>query len=108
MMEEIQVAIVWASQKRHIAVNRQLLCQKSHKSKAGGYINGHYCSYSLDPTVFERKKSENDVDYPSGGGHHTDGIIPFVELSNAGIIESSVCEKCKKEYNKLLIKTKQI
>lgn len=89
------VAIVWGSRKRHIAFDRKLLCETEHK---GGYSKGgHYNSYDLDPSVFEKKKERKDTEHT-----HSDGIIEFKPLEEQGIIKRSICKKCLGRYQKKL------
>jgi len=97
------VALVFGSRSRHIAFDGNLLCETTHKSAAGGYKSGHYCSYSLDPSVFSKIRTKADVDYKRGGCHTT-GIIPFKPLNEIEpkIIERSICKKCLSKYNREL------
>ena len=98
------VALVFGSRSRHIAFNGELLCETNHKSAAGGYVHGHYCSYSLDSSVFKKERTEPDVDYKGHGGCHSVGLIPFKPLNEVEpkIIERSICKKCLTKYNREL------
>ena len=98
----MKICIAWASRKRHIFVDKKLLCEYNHKS---GYSKGgHYNSYDLDSSVFDIIRTEADVNYSKCGGLHTQGIIPFVPLDQVPekIITSSICKKCLKKYNSLI------
>jgi hypothetical protein len=97
----MKICIVWASRKRHITLDKKLLCETQHK---GGYSKGgHYNSYNLDPGVFDKIRTEPDVDYLKGAGAHSEGIIPFLPLDQIPekVIISSICKKCLKKYEKL-------
>lgn len=98
------VALVFASRVRHIAFDGKLLCETKHKSSAGGYCRGHYCSYSLDPSDFKRIRTVGDKDYKGGGGFHTTGVIPLKPLNEIEprVIEWSICRKCLRRYNREL------
>lgn len=98
-----KVVIAFGSRSRHIFVDsKEPICTTQHK---GGYSRGgHYNSYSLDSGVFDTERTQEDVNYSRGGGLHTQGIIPFLPLSDITpkIITSSICKKCQEKYNKLL------
>ena len=97
------VALVFGSRSRHIAFDGKLLCETNHKSAAGGYSHGHYCSYSLDNSDLTTERTKEDVDYKKGGCHST-GVIPFKPLNEIEpkIIERSICRKCLSKYNREL------
>ena len=97
------VALVFGSRSRHIAFDGKLLCETNHKSAAGGYSHGHYCSYSLDNSDLTTERTKDDVDYKRGGCHST-GVIPFKQLNEIEpkIIERSICRKCLKRYSREL------
>lgn len=85
------VALVWGSRKRHIAFDRKLICETEHK---GGYSKGgHYNSYDLDPSGFEKKKEIADSKHT-----HTEGIIEMKPLEQQGIITRSICKKCLRKF----------
>lgn len=98
------VALVFGSRSRHIVFDGKLLCETNHKSAAGGYSHGHYCSYALDNQDFKKERIEPDVDYKGRGGCHSTGIIPFKQLNEIEpkIIERSICKKCLSKYNREL------
>lgn len=92
---EKKVVLAWGSRKRHIFIDKELLCKTRHNP---GYSKGgHYNSYDLDSDVFEYRMKSIDTEYS-----HYQGIIKFVPLKKQKIILSSVCKKCQKEYEKLL------
>ena len=98
------VALVFGSRSRHITFDGKLLCETNHKSAAGGYSHGHYCSYSLDNSDLKKERTEADVDYKGRGGCHSTGVIPFRSLNEIEpkIIERSICKKCLSKYNREL------
>jgi hypothetical protein len=98
------VALVFGSRSRHIAFDGKLLCATNHKSAAGGYSHGHYCSYSLDNSDLKKERTEPDVDYKGRGGCHSTGVIQFKPLNEIEpkIIERSICKKCLSKYNREL------
>lgn len=103
----MKICIAWGSRKRHIFIDKKILCETNHK---GGYSKGgHYNSYNLDSSIFDIIRTQPDIDYPTGGGLHTEGQIPFISLDQIPekIIQSSICNKCLKKYNILLKKVKE-
>ena len=90
-----KVVIAWGSRKRHIFIDGKILCGKNHKPAYSK--GGHYNSYDLDSSVFEKRKEHKDTKYT-----HTDGIIEFKSLESQGIIRKSICKKCQKKYDKMI------
>lgn len=86
-------ALVWATKKRHIAVDGVILCQPP---KSAGYSksNGSYNTLGLSGIPATRK-IDDDVKYS-----HTGGLIKFKPLheQDVMIITSSICKKCLKKY----------
>ena len=97
------VVLAWAQKKRHIAVNGKVLCEPKHSRHIRQRGESGYNSLSING-IPDYGKKYNDVDYGKGrGGSHHDGIIPFKPLNEiGGIIERSICNKCKARYEKLL------
>lgn len=93
-----QVLLAWATKKRHIAIDGNLLCEAKSKTSGFSIKNGQYNSISLSglPT---RTKTDDDKKYC-----HSDGIIEFKPLDQQSvkIITSSICAKCLKKYTKIL------
>lgn len=95
------VTLAWASRKRHIFVNRVLLCEKQHKSAGYSRNGGHYISYQLEmPT---KPKTTPDIKHT-----HTDGVIPALPLDeiktgDGGISRRSICAACQKRYDKIFM-----
>lgn len=95
------VVLAWAQKKRHIAINGKILCEPKHSRHIRQRGESGYNSLSING-IPDYKKKYDDVDYGRGGSHH-DGIIPFKPLNEVGgIIERSICNKCKARYDKLL------
>ncbi|MFA5790650.1 MAG: hypothetical protein WC976_06290 [Caldisericia bacterium] len=93
------VCLAWAQKKRHIIVDGQILCQPkfSNHIRQRGECGYNSISISGIPNYL---KKDNDIK-----STHTDGIIPMKPLNEIeGIIQSSICKKCKKEYAKLFSK----
>jgi len=98
----MKICLAWASRKRHIFIDKKILCETNHK---GGYSQGgHYNSYDLDSSIFDVIRTQPDVNYLKGGGLHTQGQIPFIplDLVPEKIITTSICKKCLKKYNSLM------
>jgi hypothetical protein len=97
-LQERQVALCWATRKRHIAVDGKVLCEPTHKTSGFSYKNGQYNSLSLTG-IPKNRKIHDDQKYG-----HSDGIIDFCALDRQPIkiITSSICNKCLKKYEKLL------
>ena len=92
---KVVVVLVWATKKRHIAVDGEVLCKPKHTNNirqrgANGYN-------SLTVHGIPDKKH-----IPDTSCHH-DGQIEFLPLDEQKtIIQSSICEKCKTKYKKLI------
>lgn len=95
---EKKVCLAWATKKRHIAIDGVVLCEA--KSKSGGYStkNGSYNSIALSGLPDYERKTEDKSHC------HTDGIIPFVPLSEQPLYvnEKSICAKCAAKYQSTL------
>ncbi|MBX3045116.1 MAG: hypothetical protein KIT33_15130 [Candidatus Kapabacteria bacterium] len=92
------VCLAWATKKRHIAVNGEVLCEAS--SKSGGYSvkNGSYNSIALSGLPTYEKHCDDKK------GSHGDGIIDFERLDKQKweISTKSICSKCLKMYEREL------
>ena len=97
--EEIkpEVCLAWATKKRHIAINRKVLCETEGKTPGYSVKNGQYNSISLSGLPNYRK-TEPDVI-----GGHPDGIIEYAPLDKQPftVIERSICKKCLSKYKSL-------
>ena len=95
--QERKVALCWATKKRHIAVDGEVLCDPKHKTNGYSVKNGGYNSLSLSGIPTHSKLS-NDIK-----GSHGDGIISFMPLEEQPLFidTSSICSKCLKKYETL-------
>lgn len=95
-MEHI-VTLCWATKKRHISIDGNVLCEPKYKTSGYSVKNHQYNSLSLAgiPTHF---KVTDDTKYG-----HQDGIIEFLPLNRqkVKIEEKSICNKCLNRYSKL-------
>jgi len=97
-----KVTLAFATRVRHICINNEILCKPKFARTIRQRGDNGYNSLIVSgiPGYY---KQYPDVNYPRGGGHHSDGIIPFKLLDQIeGIILSSICKACLKKYNKLL------
>lgn len=92
------VCLAWATKKRHIAVDGNVLCEPIHRTSGYSYRNGQYNSISLSGLPTERKI---DDDHKYG---HSDGVIDFKPLNQQSVkIDTrSICVKCLSKYERLL------
>ncbi len=92
------VTLCWATKKRHISVDGVVLCEPKHTTAGYSVKNGGYNTLSLSGLPTHKRISGDER------LSHTDGIIPFLPLSEQPfkVIESGVCNKCKDKYYKLL------
>jgi len=93
------VCIAWATNKRHIVINNNILCESKHKTSGYCISNHQYNSLSLSGFP-DYVKENDDIDYGKAGTH-SDGLIEFKPLNQqkVKIIERSICKKCLKKYN---------
>lgn len=91
------VCLVWATRKRHIAIDGKVLCEPKHKTPGYSHRNGQYNSISLGGLPTHRK-IHDDQKYT-----HSDGLIDFKPLNqqNVKIDTRSICSKCLKKYEGL-------
>lgn len=93
------VCLAWAQKKRHIVVDGHVLCQPDFSNHIRQRGESGYNSISISGIPNYLKK-DNDTKFT-----HTDGIIPAKPLDEIdGIIQASICTKCKKKYAKLFPK----
>ena len=95
------VILAWASRKRHIFIDGDLICGKKGKTTAGYSVKGrHLISYQIEmPT--------KPLAFPDQRYSHGEGIIPFepldsIKIGDGGISRRSICLSCQKKYDKLL------
>jgi hypothetical protein len=94
---EPQVALAWATKKRHIAIDGKVLCQP--KASTGYSVsNGCYNTLGLSG-VPTHKRTSPDVKYT-----HCDGLIEFKPLSEQSVFvdTKSVCKQCQRKYQQAL------
>jgi len=98
----MEVVLAWATQKRHIAVDGQVLCKTRSKTAGFSCANGQYNSLAMHglPT---NERTSGDVKYS-----HTEGIIPPLPLEAQPfpVITKSICAKCKKRYEAKITRKK--
>lgn len=99
-MEKV-IALAWATKKRHIAIDGEVLCVPV-KSRGYSVKNGCYNSLGLSGIPDTPKKAD-DIKYS-----HCDGLIKFAPLDQqeTKIVTSSICVKCLKKYEKALLEAK--
>lgn len=95
----MQVALAWATKKRHIAIDGKVLCEPKIRSAGYSVKNGQYNTLALSgiPTY---QRTTADVRYS-----HGDGIIPPVPLESQPhfVDTKSVCRTCRDRYNKVVL-----
>lgn len=91
------VCLVWATKKRHIAVDGIVLCEPKHKTGGYSHKNGQYNSLSM-LGLPKNRKVHDDEKYT-----HTHGIIDFKPLNQQSVrIDTrSICSKCLSKYESL-------
>lgn len=94
------VCLAWATRKRHIAIDRKVLCERSAKTPGYSVKNGQYNTLSLSGLP-DYPKTTDDT-----RNSHSDGYIEFKPLDRQKtlIIERSICTKCRKKYERMLRK----
>ena len=92
------VHLAWATKKRHIAVDRNILCEATSKSAGYSVKNGSYNSIALSGLPTYQKHSD---DVP---GSHGDGIIEYkpIEQQKLRISTKTICKKCLSKYEKIM------
>lgn len=95
--QERNVALCWATKKRHIAVDGIVLCEPNHNTTGYSVKNGGFNSLSLSGIPTQNKLSSDTK------GSHGDGIIPFLPIEEQPLFinTSSICSKCLKKYGSL-------
>lgn len=94
---ETTVCLAWATKKRHIAINGNVICESERKTSGYSVKNGQYNTISLSGLP-DYKKTTNDEKFS-----HSDGIIEYLLLDKQSvkIDTTSICSICIKKYQKL-------
>jgi hypothetical protein len=92
------VCLAWATKKRHIAVNSEVLCEVSSRNAGYSVKNGGYNTLALFGLPTYNKHTD---DMP---GTHGDGFIEYKPLSQQRLVinTKTICKKCVKQYEKLM------
>lgn len=93
---ENTVCLAWATTRRHIAVNNEVICKP--KTRGAGYNSRNWTHNSISISGLPKHQKESD-DY---GFSHWDGLIEFKPLDEQKTIinTQSICKKCLKKYQK--------
>lgn len=94
-MSEKIVTLCWATVKRHIAIDGQVLCAQNFTTDGYSVKNGRYNSIQLSGIPTELK---DDDDRPCC---HTDGVISYAPLEKQAVVinRSSICVKCQRKFD---------
>lgn len=91
------VALAWAAQKRHIAINGRVLCAAGFSGTIRSRGAGGYNSITVHGVPTTPKRYEDDK------GTHYDGVIEAAPLAEQkGINTRSVCGKCQRRFTRWL------
>lgn len=100
---EPEVCLAWATRKRHIAIDKKVLCERSAKTSGYSVSNGQYNTLSLSGLPDYPKPTDDTMH------SHSDGYIEFKPLGQqkTRIMERSICTRCRKKYERILRKAGQ-